>query len=461
MKPPDHFAPYVPDKDGPWDDRVAAHLLRRSGFGAAPDEIRQTVQKGLDAAVEDLFADDKEQEDEFQETFKRTNGTLVDFTGGGAFQTWWCYRMRQTRAPLREKLTLFWHGHFATSSQKVMDLYLMHLQCETFRRHAWGNFRDLVLAVARDPAMLIWLDNETNTRGKPNENFGRELMELFTVGIGHYTEQDVREAARAFTGWHRDGARFVFHAAEHDAGPKTFLGNHGRFDGADVIDLLMQQPSTPRFLARRLLVFFACPEPAEDVVAEAADVFAHTQLNVKWFLRHLFASRYFYSPACRRTRIASPTELVIGTCRSLGARLTAVELYTTIAGMGQDLFAPPNVKGWDGEKKWITSAAWAARAEFAKRIAALPAPGGLGPNLDLGRLVPPGLAEPRRVIDLLADRLLDGDLPGDKRSDLANLLVHTDAGPQPEQFRNDAAFREQQVRAALALTLSLPEYHTY
>ena len=152
--------------------------------------------------------------------------------------------MVTTRVPLREKLTLFWHGHFATSYEKVEDPALMHRQIETIRRHAWGNFRELVLAIARDPAMVVWLDGESNTKEHPNENFARELMELFTCGIGHYTETDVQEAARAFTGWHREGAEFVFKADDHDAGRKQFLGKSGRFDGGDVIDILMQQPAT-------------------------------------------------------------------------------------------------------------------------------------------------------------------------------------------------------------------------
>jgi uncharacterized protein (DUF1800 family) len=459
MKSTVHFAPYVPGQDGPWDAHAAAHLLRRVGFGATPEEIQQTVKKGLETTVEDLFADDREQEAEFQDTFRRVHGTLVDFEGGGQFQAWWCYRMLQTQAPLREKLTLFWHGHFATSSQKVTELPLMHQQCETLRRHAWGNFHDLVLAVSRDPAMLVWLDNEANTKEHPNENLARELMELFTVGIGNYTEKDVREAARALTGWHRDGAKFRLRAEAHDPGVKTFLGQRGHFDGTDVVDVLMQQTATPRFIARKLLIFFACPEPPEEVVTEAGELFAQMRLSVKWFLRDLFQSKFFFSAACRRTRIASPVELVIGTCRSLGVRLPCQELYASMAAMGQDLFAPPNVKGWDGEKKWINSAAWAVRGEFAKRIAALASTNGVGPRLNVGRLVPAGLADPDKVVELLVEGLLDGELAKEKRTEIARFLITAADGPKLDQFRADPAFREQQVRAALALILSLPEYH--
>ena len=184
------------ERDAPWDARAAAHLLRRAGFGASPAEIARAIEQGLDGTIKDLFDDGKEQEAQFQETFRRLSGSFVDFSDIAQLQAWWCYRMLTTRTPLREKLTLFWHGHFATSYRKVEDIYLMHQQCETLRRLVWSNFRDLVLAVSRNPAMLVYLDGESSTKENPNENFARELMELFTIGVGHYTEADVRGAAR-------------------------------------------------------------------------------------------------------------------------------------------------------------------------------------------------------------------------------------------------------------------------
>jgi uncharacterized protein (DUF1800 family) len=461
MKPPAHLAPYLPGKDGPWDAAAAAHLLRRAGFGAAPEEVERAVKQGLDAAAAALFDEDRGQEAEFQQTFQRICGTLVDFGDAAQLQAWWCYRMRQTRTPLREKLTLFWHGHFATSASKVEDLHLMHRQCETLRRLAWGEFRELVLAVSRDPAMLVYLDGESNSKEHPNENYARELMELFTVGIGQYTEKDVQEAARAFTGWHRDGAKFVFDAEAHDAGPKQFLGKRGPLDGTDVLDALLEHPALPRSLARKLLLFFACPEPPDAVIEEAADLLGRSRLNVRTFLTTLFTSKFFYSRACRRTRIASPAELVIGTARSLGLRLAAPELRDNLTAMGQELYAPPNVKGWDGEKKWINATTWAARQAFAKRVAELESDGEFGPNLDVGKLVPEEMNDPDKVAGVLVDRLLDGELPPAKRADVAKFLRTGADGEKPEQFREDAEFRTQQVRAAVAVLLSLPEYHTY
>jgi uncharacterized protein (DUF1800 family) len=456
-----HLAPFVPDKDGAWDGRAAGHLLRRAGFGASRPEIDHAVKQGPEAAVEHLFDDGKAQESEFQETFQRISNALLDFADVSQVQAWWCYRLRQTRTPLREKLTLFWHGHFVSSYQKVEDPFLMYRQIETLRERAWGDFYDLAWAISRDPAMLVYLDGESNTKEHPNENYARELMELFTLGIGNYTEKDVKEAARAFTGWHRDGAKFVFNAEEHDGGPKTFLRKKGNLDGGDILDVLMQQPALPRFIARKLLVFFACPEPPADVVSEAAAAFTRCRFNVRRFLTELFRSKFFYSPACYRTRIASPAELVIGTCRTLGVRLAAPTLRDNITGMSQELLAPPNVKGWDGEKKWIDATTWAARLAFAQAIGDLTSGSDFGGHLDVHALVPDDMTDPAKVVGLLVDLLLDGELDKEKREELAKFLVTTDEGDKSDQFRDDAAFREQQTRAVLGAILSLPEYHAY
>jgi uncharacterized protein (DUF1800 family) len=315
--------------------------------------------------------------------------------------------------------------------------------------------------MARDPAMVVWLDGESSTREHPNENFARELMELFTCGIGHYTETDVQEAARAFTGWHRDGAEFVFRADDHDTGRKRFLGRSGRFDGGDVVDILMQQSATLRFLARKLLRFFAAPEPSEAVVVAAAAVLDRTRLDIKWFLRELFGSRYFYSPDCYRTRISSPAEFVIGTVRTLGARWPAPIVVDFLDRMDQRLFSPPNVKGWDGEQKWINSSTWAARVECARNIALLDAEGGFGADLEINRIVPENIKDPVRVVDTLASVLLQGDLAPEARRELAEFVVTSDDHRDLERFRDDDDFRREKARGALGLILSLPEYHAY
>jgi uncharacterized protein (DUF1800 family) len=454
----EHFAPWTPTAEDPFDARKAAHLLRRAGFGAAPAEIARVVDQGLEATVEELLSDDEEQEAQFELLYADIAGSLVDDADVGAVQAFWIHRMVRTRRPLREKLTLFWHGHFATSYHKVEDAALMRQQIDVLRRLALGNFRDLVTAVAHDPAMLVYLDGESSTAEHPNENFARELMELFTCGIGHYTEHDVLEGARAFTGWHREGMQFVFHADQHDTGRKEFLSKSGRFDGNDIIDILIQQPATAEFMARKLLRFFAA-EPNPAVLAEATELFDRTQLDVRWFLRDLFLSRYFYGPECYRRRIASPVEFAIGTVRTLGVRVPAGELNEAIAAMGQELLGPPNVKGWDGEQKWINSATWPARLSFAQEVSQLDSDQPTGRDTPLESLLPLDNNNPEQTVDRLADLLLQGDLPAEARTALRDYLVATEEGPQPDYYREDEDFRYERNRGALATLLGLPEYH--
>lgn len=454
------FAPLPTDGDR-FNRRMAAHLLRRAGFAPSQAELDQAVEQGLEATVEQLFADDSEQEAAFKQTFDATAGSLLNVDDAYQVQSWWLHRMLKTSSPLREKLTLFWHGHFATSVHKVEASELMLRQIDRLRRLAWGNFRELVLAMARDPAMLVWLDGQSSTREHPNENFARELMELFTCGIGNYTEHDVREAARAFTGWHREANEFFFNADEHDFERKQFLGKSGRFDGGDIIDILMQHPATPRFIGGKLLRFFATPQPSDEAVQAAGKLLDQTQLDIKWFLRELFLSAYFYSDECYRRRIASPVEFAVGTVRSLGVRLPAAELNNHIQAMGQELLAPPNVKGWDGEQAWINSSTWPARLSFAQTVSGLFSENAYGPHLPLEQIVPPELADPRAVVDHLVNLLYQGDLADKARAEVAAFLTNTEEGPNAEAFRDDENSRFDKTRQALAVLLSLPEFHTW
>ena len=449
----------APDPDAPWDARAAAHLLRRAGFGASPAEIGRAVEQGREGAVKDLFDDGKDQEAQFQDTFRRLSGSFADFSDAGQLQAWWCYRMLTTRTPLREKLTLFWHGHFATSYHKVEDLFLMHQQCETLRRLAWGNFRDLVTAVSRDPAMLVYLDGESSTKENPNENFARELMELFTLGVGNYTEKDVREAARAFTGWHRDNTKFKFNGEAHDDGDKEFLGHQGQLGGSGVIDVLMAQPALPRFIARKLLVFFACPEPAADVIEEAAEVFKSGQFSVKRFLIVLFQSKFFFGEKCRRTRISSPAECAIGACRSFGVRLAAPECRDHLTAMGQELFGTAQRQGLGrraqvGPRRHLggTAGVRAARRRVGQRQRLRAEPRRLRPGAARGDRPQEGGRPARRA-------RAGGHAVEEGAAELAAYLIAGDEGPKPEEFRNDADFRSGKVREAVGLLLSLPEYH--
>lgn len=457
-----YFAPFVPDAMHPFDERLAAHLLRRAGFGAPPAAVALAVEQGLEETIDNLFQEHPGENDEYTALFEQVQGRFLNFGDQNLCRGWWLHRMLNSRSSLREKLTLFWHGHFATSLSKVEDTALMLRQIDTLRTHALGSFRDLVLAIAHDPAMIWWLDGQNSTKDQPNENFARELMELFTCGIGHYTEQDVQAAARAFTGWHRDGDEFAFNADVHDYGTKRFLGKSGKFDGADIIDLLLAQPATSQFIARKLLRFFAAPDPADDVVAEAAEVFDRGQLNVKLFLRELLASQYFFSEACYRRRISSPVEYVVGAMRTLNARFPAVELVDPLNNMGQVLLAPPNVKGWDGEHKWINSTTLAVRTAFARQLSELePHARGFGPYSPIHDIVPAETKSPAEVVERMARGLFQGELAADARADMERFLVTTEQGPQPALFREDEGFRVERIRNLVAVMLSLPEFQAY
>jgi len=281
---------------------------------------------------------------------------------------WWLQRMVATPRPLQEKLVLFWHGHFATSAQKVKSAYLMWRQNDIFRRHASGNWLALLTAVSKDPAMLVWLDQAQSRKGHPNENFAREVMELFTLGEGHYSEKDITEGARAFTGWSIDRVNQEFTARpnQHDQGPKTILGKTGNFTGEEVLRIIVDQPQAARFIARKIWTFFASENPPAALVETLAAGFRGNGNNFKPLLRAIFLSEEFYSPAAMRQQVKSPVQWLVSTVRMLERDLPPQQISAaTLRQLGQDLLMPPNVKGWDGGLSWITTNNLLNRYNFA------------------------------------------------------------------------------------------------
>ena len=279
---------------------------------------------------------------------------------------WWANRMLLTQRPLEEKMTLFWHGHFATSEEKVRDFRKMHLQNELFRAQATGNFRSLLIAVAKDPAMLAYLDAGVNVKGAPNENFAREIMELFTMGVGNYAELDIREAARAFTGWNYQGVKFVINPALHDNDPKTVLGRTGNFDGEQVIDLILAQPVTAEFVAGKIYQYFVREDLSPALRARLGRVLRDSHYEIAPFLETIFLSRDFYSDASVATRIKPPVELVISTYRKMGMKeVPGIPDFNDLTdAMGQKLLFPPNVAGWAQGRSWITPGLLLLRGNF-------------------------------------------------------------------------------------------------
>ena len=280
-------------------------------------------------------------------------------------RAWWIRRMLGSEWPLREKLVLFWHGHFTSSVMDVKAARLMFNQNAFFRKHCLADFRTLLVGISQDPAMLRYLDNNTNRKAHPNENYARELMELFTMGIGNYTEDDVKAGARAFTGWTFEGDEYVFRAGDHDDGVKKFLGESGRFDGTDVIDIILKQPCTAQFMATKLLKFFVTDNPDSELVDNLAGILRGNGYQFKPTLRALFTSADFFSNKHYRAQIKSPAQLIVGSTRLLSVSIDPKSLGIAMRGLGQDLLAPPNVKGWDGGETWINTTTLLMRYNFA------------------------------------------------------------------------------------------------
>lgn len=342
-------------------ERDIAHLLRRAGFGPSQAELDTYAPLGFERAVDRLIAGlaDKPPADP------------VGFSvfAPGAANAVWLERMRSSATPLAEKLTLFWHGHFATSVRKVEDPKLLWRQVASFRALGAGRFSDLVANVSRDPAMIRWLDGNSNRKGAPNENYARELMELFTIGRGNYTESDVREAARAFTGWGSENGVFVFRPEFHDSGSKSLLGETGNLDGDDVVRIVTGRPECARFISRKLIAFLSHPEPSGNDIAAAAAVFARTKGSIADVVRHILLAPAFRSDASYRSLVKSPAEFIVGALKVAGLGGTPAWAVESMGRMGQTLFAPPTVKGWDGGAAWLSAGALLERMRFAAKLA--------------------------------------------------------------------------------------------
>ena len=391
----------APPSGNETDTELLAHLLRRAGFGATRQELAAGAANGYVAAVERLLAPQDEQRI-CDYLVRRFHPELSGMMGPQAPGENWLYRLATTTAPLQEKMTLFWHGIFATGYAKVIHGKALSDQTRMFRRYAMGSFRDLLLELSKDPAMIIWLDNQDNHKGAINENYGRELLELFSMGVGHYTEQDIKECARAFTGWtianrrymelrsQRDSDwpygriswHFEFHPQDHDDGEKTFLGETGYWNGDDIIDIICKQPATARFIARHLYSFFVADEPpvpewpytpprdpqAIEILAQA---YFDNDYHIGAVLRTLFNSDFFQSPEIRYTKVKSPVELVAGVLRLTGEfdrpRYEILERYNQASYMGQILNNPPSVEGWHQGTDWLDSGTLVERINFASQ----------------------------------------------------------------------------------------------
>ena len=401
----------TPVGNADWDAASAAHLMRRAGFGVSPEEARALATQPPDDVVRELVVGRTGEEPAFEHSgvfeaaldpfppsrpattaLARAQGHALGVRvkpGGNRplqpivnkffhwlrasrletnrVSYWWAERMLTSEDPLRERLALFWHGHFATNEDKVRDYRKMLLQLHTLREKGRGNFRDLLIAMAQDPAMLVFLDAGVNTRERPNENFAREIMELFTLGVGHYGERDVQEAARAFTGWNVTGLEFAIDPNEHDAGEKAFLGHRGPFDGVELIDLILAEDQAADFIAAKLYRHFVDEDLEDENVRQLGSLLQDKGFEIGAFLETLFLSRDFYLAEHRGGRIKGPVELIVSTYRSMGlSTMPGVpDFNDATASLGQHLFHPPTVAGWSEGRSWITPSLMFERSNFA------------------------------------------------------------------------------------------------
>ena len=428
-----------------WNYERAAHLLERAGFGGTPDTIQRFANMSPSAAVKSLVHFDKSSPnvnsfdhsgihdaglDPFPPSRPATTelakkngealGVKVKPTGNRRLQPvvnkffywlrasvletnrvsyWWANRMVASEHPLQEKMALFWHGHYAVNESKVRDYRKLLKELELFHEMGTGNFRDLMVAVARDPAMLSFLDAGVNIKGAPNENFAREIMELFTMGVGNYTEGDIREAARAFTGWNYDGLEFVVNEVDHDNDQKDFLGHTGNFDGIDIIDIIMEQPVTAEYMAGKMYHFFVRDSVDPELGDQLGSLFRNVNYDISLFLETLFLSKDFYSEASVGTHIKSPVELAVSTYVKLGlSEVPGVpDFNQTTSALGQALFRPPTVAGWAGGRSWITPGLLLERGNFARDV--------LFPDINF---IPPDRMNGSREIQSVARRVREG-----------------------------------------------------
>ncbi len=484
----------------PWGLPAAAHLMRRAGFSAPPSQLQEVAEKGFEATLDALLDPQSVDDSAMEAALAARNYTFaMDRLNGmglradaNNLQRWWLYRMVNSRRQLVEKMTLFWHDHFATSVQTVdrvdsAGTPLMLIQNQTLRANALGNFKEMVRQIARDPAMILWLDNFSNVAGNPNENWARELLELFTMGEGNgYTQTDIQEAARCFTGWtlSRRTGRFLFDGRLHDYEPKTFLGQEivlrsalvGIEDGDRVIDIIFEQPAVSRFIARKLWEFFVYPNPDDSVVQPLAKTFRESGYEIKPLMRAIFTHPHFLSVKAYRAKIKSPVEFVVEAFRELGVSdPDNLPRLTQAFGLGQNLFFPPDVGGWTSDGGWINTGTILSRFNLMTCLISnrIGEPwlcnqrdtGGRGrPSPAADQIDVNGLIEANQlflgaeVVDYFVRALVQDDVSLDTRYAFEDYLSAGVAGQTRAFDITDPEIVDEKVRGLIYLVSALPAY---
>ncbi len=370
----DFWVAYAPARDLPWNLSRVVHLHRRAAFAATWDELDRDLRDGCERAITRILngTANLHSVKDYGTTVKLLTDAAVSQAEISRLKASWFYRFLLGPDPLLEKLTLLWHDHFATAFGKVADTDFMQQQNQTLRKHARGKFSELLNASVREPALLFYLDAQTNRKGHANENLGRELMELFTIGVGNYTESEVKEAARALTGWSLDEGKFVEIPEWHDTGEKTILGGKGNFDGSTLVENLLKHPAVAdRIVLKLIRQFFGENRLPANAVKQLGDQLRDREFDIGWAVEKILRSRLFFDDSNLRTRVLTPVEYVVGTARALelfDPTLNTMALANWSALMGQDVFDPPNVGGWPVGRKWIHSRSLIARGNYAAAI---------------------------------------------------------------------------------------------
>jgi uncharacterized protein (DUF1800 family) len=463
-----HTLPLVSERD-----RIA-HLLRRAGFGYSQEDLDFYLAKGLDGAVEHLVNYDLVP-DELDARLARVELNLAT---AADLQRWWLLRMIYTKRPLQENMALFWHGLLVSGASRVglprptpenpNPPHHMLNQNAFFRDHALDDFPTIVKGISRDPAMVIYLDSRNNRKGRPNENYARELMELFTLGIDGpdgsptYTEQDVREAARAFTGWSLDrDQRFVFSAAQHDSDVKTVFGVSGKLNGDDVIDLIMSHPACAPYVCRRLFSFFAYDQPEPSALSPIVDKFLASGRSIRATVQAIFTSPAFYSERAYRAKTKAPVEYLAGISRALRLETDAFGFNGSAQRMGQALFDPPNVAGWPGGAQWFNSTSWLERVNQLNRMLSVRQ----DPHTQAPQFLPAitryQLNTPEKLVDYYLALLVDGQVAPERRQVLVDYARLGSLWPPKslDTLKETDPAVDRKVRGLVYLIMAMPEFH--
>jgi uncharacterized protein (DUF1800 family) len=458
IDPPWAWDRYQPSGKSPWDVKKVGHLYRRAAFGATAADLDAGLKAGPDRTIDRLLKGGDGLE-AFERMMAPLAASIAQANSGNQARAWWLYRMLYTPHPLHEKLTLFWHNHFATSNRKVNNAAFMLGQFRLLAKYALGNFRTLLQEMSTDPAMMVWLDTRASRKGKPNENYARELMELFSLGIGHYTETDIRQAARAFTGWDiREGKAF-FNAGQHDAGVKTVLGKSGKFQGTDIVNICLEQKSAPYFIAGKLFRFLVSETitPTPELLEPLAAQFRKSDYQFGALVETVLRSNLFFSAQAYRTRIKAPVDFALGIVRALEGRIGTLVLAAALEDLGQNVFYPPTVKGWDGGTAWLNGQTLLFRQNLALALTSTE-DDRYGRRTDPAALARKyGKKTDAEVVDFFLRLFLQGDVPDESRSKLLRYLGEAHKQSVPVYWSaEDAA--DHRVRSLCHLVLTLPEF---